>query len=133
LLAPAEEHGRLSWYQAPADAANGKWTEHVIDGDVDYIHTFKVGDVNRDGKLDVVTAEMHASGYQPDKPSQRRVSVYYNAGEGLNWKTQIVATTGSHNLRIADIDSDRDIDIIGANWAGPYKPVELWRSRLDPK
>jgi hypothetical protein len=133
LLAPAEEHGRLSWYQAPVDSARGKWIEHVIDPDVEYIHTFKVGDVNLDGKLDVVTAEMHKSGYQPDKPSRRRVSVYYNAGEGLNWKQQVVATTGSHNLRIADIDGDGDLDIIGVNWTAPDNPVELWRNRLDPK
>jgi hypothetical protein len=132
LLAPAEEHGRLSWYQAPADVVQDKWIEHVIDGDVDYIHTFKVGDVNRDGKLDVVTAEMHASGYHPDKPSRRRVSVYYNTGDGLDWKMQVVATTGSHNLRIADIDGDGDLDIIGVNWIAPDNPVELWRNRLDP-
>ena len=99
LLSPAEDHGRLSWYQAPADVAKGKWIEHVIDRDVTYIHTGKFGDVNRDGKLDVVTAEMHASGYHPDQPSRRRVSVYYNAGAGLGWKVQVVATTGSHNIR----------------------------------
>jgi hypothetical protein len=125
LLAPAEEHGRLSWYQAPADVSKGKWIEHVIDRDVDYIHTFKAGDVNSDGKLDVVATEMHASGYQPDKPSRRRVSVYDNAGEGLTWKMQIVATSGAHNLRTAEFDGDGDLDILGVNWTAPDNPVDL--------
>ena len=89
--------------------------------------------MNLDGELDVVTAVMHASGYHPDKPSRRRVSVYYNAGDGLDWKMQVVATTGPHNLRIADIDADGDLDIIGVNWIAPNNPVELWRNRLDPK
>jgi hypothetical protein len=132
LLAPAEEHGRLSWYEGPRDPANGRWEEHVIDADVIYIHTFKVADVDLDGDLDVVTAEMHASGYHPDKPSRRRISLYLNGDKGLTWTQQVVATTGAHNLRVADIDSDGDIDIIGANWSGPH-PVELWRNRLDPR
>jgi hypothetical protein len=133
LLAPAEEHGRLSWYEAPKDPAGGKWTEHVIDNDVEYIHTFKSADMNLDGSPDVVTAEMAQSGYQPNRPSRKRVSVYLNLGKGARWSHQIVATTGSHNLRIADIDNDGDIDIIGANWGGPYHPVEMWRNLLNPK
>jgi hypothetical protein len=39
-----------------------------------YIHTFKVVDMNRDGRLDVVTAEMEQS-------PQRRVTVYWNEGD----------------------------------------------------
>jgi len=133
LLSPAEDHGRLSWYEAPEDPIKGKWIEHVIDDDVDYIHTFKVADMNLDGMPDVVIAEMAESGYHPDKPSRRRISVYLNEGKGLKWRQQVVATTGLHNLRLADIDRDGDIDILGANWGGSYHPVELWRNRLDPK
>jgi hypothetical protein len=139
LLAPAEEHGRLSWYEAPSDPVNERWAEHVIDADVDYLHTFKVADMNLDGRPDVVTAEMHKSGYHPNKPSRRRVSVYRNEDSGSNWSQQVIAVTGLHNLRLGDIDSDGDVDIIGANWSGlgpnwsgPH-PMELWRNRLDPK
>ncbi|MCC6445850.1 MAG: VCBS repeat-containing protein [Armatimonadetes bacterium] len=133
LLSPAEDPGRLSWYEAPTDPASGKWIEHVIDEDVHYIHTFKVADMNLDGKLDVVTAEMAESGYHPDKPSRKRLCIYLNGGRGLKWRRQVVAVTGLHNLRLADIGSDGDIDIIGANWGGSYHPVKLWRNRLDPK
>ena len=131
LLAPAESHGRLSWYEAPADPIRGKWKEHVIDSDVDFIHTFKVADMNNDGHLDVVTAEMQQSGYHPEIHSRARVSVYINEGDSLHWRQQVVATTGGHNLRVGDIGSDGAIDIISANWGGKYAPLELWLNKLN--
>jgi hypothetical protein len=130
LMAPAEDHGRLSWYEGPRDPRHGIWDQHVIDDDVDYIHTFRSADVNNDGRLDVVTAEMHESGYHPDRPSRRRVSVYLNEGGGRRWSQEVIARTGSHNVRIADIGADGDIDIFGANWGGRHHPVEMWENEL---
>ena len=121
LFAPAESAGSLSWYEAPEDPVNGNWVEHIIDPQVSHIHTFKIADVNRDGQPDLVTAEMHQS-------KTRRVSVYYKDGNG--WKRQVLAVTGSHNLRVGDIGSDGDIDIVGANWGGEYHPLELWENKL---
>jgi hypothetical protein len=129
VLAPAETHGRIAWYQAPRDPAEGIWFEHVIDDDVDYIHGMAVADVDNDGALDVVAAEMHQSGYSPDKPSRRRVGFYRNERSG-KWSHQVLATTGSHNIRVGDIGADGDIDIVGANWGGPYHPVEMWENEL---
>jgi FG-GAP-like repeat len=122
LLAPAETSGRLVWYET-TDPKNGPWKEHVIADDVAYIHTFKTADVNRDGELDVVTAEMEQS-------PQRRVSIYFNEGKALRWRQQVVGRTGSHNLRVADIGNDGDIDIIGANHGnyGGDTPIDLWEN-----
>jgi hypothetical protein len=122
LLSPAESKGgRLSWYEAPADPESGKWIEHVIDPHVDFVHTFKVVDMNNDGELDVVTSEMEQSPH-------RRVSVYWNLGTGLKWRQQVISTDGSHNIRVADINHDGYPDIIGANhgnYGGPT-PLEVW-------
>ena len=126
VLAPAESSGRFSWYEA-VDPKTGPWIEHVINPSVSYFHTFKAADVDGDGDLDLVTAEMHQSS-DPDE-----VSVYRNGGGGLTWTQQVVATTGSHNLRIADIDADGDIDIVGVNWhesAADGAAVTLWRNLL---
>ena len=122
LLAPAETTGRLSWFET-ADPKKGPWIEHVIDEHVAFIHTFKTADVDKDGNLDVITAEMEQS---PEK----RVTVHYNRGHALRWEAQVVGRSGSHNLRVADIGNDGDIDIIGANHGnyGGATPVEMWEN-----
>src|SRR3989344_4224642 len=121
LLAPSEStNGRLSWYET-LDPKLDPWTEHVVDSSVEYIHTFKTADMDFDGTLDIVTAEMHQSA-DPDE-----VSVYHNQGAGLTWVQQVVANTGSHNIRLVDMGNDGDIDIMGANWL-PDSPIELWEN-----
>jgi hypothetical protein len=41
-----------------------------------------------------------------------------------------VSRTGAHNLRVADIGNDGDIDIVGANFGhnGGATPIELWEN-----
>lgn len=129
VLAPSESAGRLSWYSAERPRV-GPWTEHLVDGSVSYMHTFKTADMDRDGDLDLVTAEMHQSS-DPDE-----VSVYLNNRNGRAWTQQIVAKSGSHNLRVGDIDRDGDIDILGANWndsAPDSAVIRIWRNKLDPR
>jgi hypothetical protein len=129
VLGPSESTGKLGWYRAPANPTTGTWTEKIIDSTVAYLHTFKAADIDNDGDRDLVTAEMHQS-TNPDE-----VSVYHNNSGGATWTQQVVATTGSHNIRVADIGKDGDIDIIGANWndAAPDSAViRMWRNNLKP-
>jgi hypothetical protein len=127
IIAPAESQGRLTWYQAPENPTEtNNWKEHPIDTDISYIHTFKVADMDLDGDIDIVTAEMHQS-------ERRRVTVYHNLGDALSWEAQVIATTGSHNIRLADIDKDGDMDIVGANYNNDSPTngnIELWRNNI---
>lgn len=66
-------------------------------------------------------AEQHTS-------SEKRVMIYFNKGNGLEWERQVIGTTGSHSLCVADIDGDGAPDIIGANWTGDHQPIEMWQN-----
>ncbi len=129
-LSPAEPQGgryRISWFQAPVNPAD-IWTEHVIAPDVEsVIHFVGLEDMDGDGDSDLVSAHMH-QGNDPDD-----VTVYLNGGKGAHWLPQIVAVTGSHSMRLADIDQDGDIDMFGANWSGEHQTIELWQNRTCPQ
>jgi hypothetical protein len=121
-LAPSElakQEYKISWWEAPADPKGGAWREHVVAQPVEcVVHGIQGADIDLDGRMDIVFAEMH-QGADPDE-----VGVYLNRGG--KWEKQVIATTGSHDIHAADLDGDGDIDLFGANWSGPFTPVEVW-------
>jgi len=128
VLTPSELAGqryRISWFQSPGDPASDNWPEHVIDADVECVlHSLALADMDGDGHLDVVTAEMHQG-------KKREVIVFLNRGRGAKWVKQVVASGGSHNLVVADIAGKGRLDIFGANWdnrAPNHAVIEFWRN-----
>ncbi len=124
VLTPSEKAGssyRISWFEAPLDY-EGAWPEHIVDEKTETVHhSAQAVDMDNDGDVDIVTAEMHQGG-DPDE-----VKIYINgSGVGGGWTKKIVSVEGSHNLQVADIDGDGDMDMLGANWSGDSQAVELW-------
>lgn len=123
VLTPAELRGgefRISWFRTPP-TLEGKWTEHIVDLPVETVyHSVQLADMNGDGFTDIVTAEMH-QGRDPDE-----VAIYYNRINGTEWRKQVISETGSHLVQVGDINGDDIPDLMGANWSGPYQPIELW-------
>jgi hypothetical protein len=123
VLSPAETAGRryrISWFEAPRDPTL-EWAERVIDADVEAVHHFVgVADLDMDGRADVVSAMMH-SGKPPTE-----IKIYVNQDFGSSWHKQVLSTTGSHSMRIVDIDGDGDPDLFGANFGGENQNPELW-------
>ena len=131
VLTPTEKAAqtyKTAWYEAPDNPAESNWTEHIIDDNVQCVtHSFGVYDFDCDGKLDVFTAEME----QGDDPDE--VRIYFNGGSGISWTKKIISINGSHWNQFADIDSDGDIDIFGANHGSQGPPiVELWVNLTKP-
>jgi len=128
VLSPSEPAGsryRLSWFEAPRRTA-GTWVEHIVDSNVETVHHFvAAADMNNDSRMDIVSAQMH-QGENPDE-----VKIYYNDGDNKFTK-RVIATTGSHNMRLADFDRDGDVDIFGANWSGSNQYPELWVNQTCP-
>ena len=114
----------MSWFEAPSDPRKENWSEHIIAEPVEcVIHGLAAADINGDGAIDVVSAEMH-QGADPDE-----VAVYINRANGSSWTKQTISSRGSHFIRAADIGNDGDMDIIGANWSGSYQPIEMWENK----
>jgi hypothetical protein len=127
VLSPSElqkQFYKMSWFEAPSDPKKDNWTEHIIVEPIEcVIHGLATADINGDGMIDVVSSEMH-QGADPDE-----VAVFVNQAKGSAWKKQIISSRGSHLIRAADIGNDGDIDIVGANWSGPYQPIEMWENK----
>lgn len=126
ILSPAEPEGKryhISWFESP-ESENGEWREHIIDPDIETVHhSIAARDMNNDGSIDIVTAQMH-QGEDPDE-----ILVYWNRGKGANWEKKVIASTGSHSMRVADVDNDGDVDFFGANWSGDHQAIELWENQ----
>ncbi|OGD17800.1 MAG: hypothetical protein A2W03_14800 [Candidatus Aminicenantes bacterium RBG_16_63_16] len=133
VLSPSEPDGasqsyRISWFEAPHDpsAASANWVEHVIANDVETLYHFVgTGDFDKDGKVDIAVAKM----LQGTPPQE--VAIYLNKGEGTSWAKKVIAHTGSHSMRIIDIDGDGDLDLYGANHQ--ENRVNLWRNLISSK
>jgi hypothetical protein len=118
VVTRSEGKHRVSWFEPPQGSAGGLWTEHIVDDSVDFAHSLEVCDIDNDGRLDIVTAEMHQS-------DRKRVLVYRNLGKD-RWERTVVADTGSHKLRVAQVGPERAWGLLGANWSGDFQPLELW-------
>ena len=124
VLSVSEADGAIAWFEAPPGPSTEAWIRHDIDsGPLNGVHGFQVADFDGDGDLDVAAAEMHTS-------SKRRVAVYLNVGE--QWRQHKLSGAGSHNIRAGDIGADGDIDIVGKNYGGPGRVIELWENLSAP-
>lgn len=127
LVSPSEPEGktyRISWFEA-TQGPDAQWTEHVVDEPVEAVHHFiGAGDFNGDGHTDIFAAEMN-QGNDPDE-----VKVYLNGGDNETWSKQVLSSSGSHSMEVADFDGDKRDEVVGANWEiagheGGY-PVSIW-------
>jgi len=112
--------GGMIWWEAPIDRRSGEWIKHTIDGGFQSAHNVLVGDMDKNGSLDVIAAEMEQS-------AERRVSVFLNDGRG-NFSQQILSNSASHNPFVIDINGDGWLDLLSVNHGryGVPNPVELY-------
>ncbi len=90
------------------DGAGTAWTLHEIDADAFGAHTIRLGDINGDGRLDVVMAAYHLN----------VVGWYLNAGLGTPWALRLVfgPVNEAIGLDLSDMDADGDLDIVAGSF-----------------
>ena len=113
--------GGLIWWQAPSDRRNGTWTKHTIDPNMIDVHKIALGDMDRNGTLDIVVGEQ-------DQAPLDRVAVYYNDGTG-NLTPQIIANAKAHNICVGNvIGNNGELDILnsGHGYFNDSHPLQIF-------
>ncbi|UCG47656.1 MAG: VCBS repeat-containing protein [Phycisphaerales bacterium] len=106
----AEGAGGIFWWEN-ADGRATAWTQHTVDMNVTGARNAFPVDIDGDGDVDIVASE----------PDEYDIVWWENSSRnGKSWiKHPLEGYTGGARLVCAaDIDGDRDADIVGATWLG---------------
>lgn len=123
LFSSSEGTADVQWWTPSGSDPTSTWTSYTIVSALSSAHTLQTADMDRDGDIDVVIAQMHTS-------ADKEIAIYHNLnGEATSWQKQVIGNTGLHNGVVADIGNDGAYDIFGANWTG-NPPLYLWINQL---
>ncbi len=77
IVGAAHDYG-LWWYEQRVDAAGGRqWIRHEIDPDRSQYHDLALADIDRDGRLDLVTGKRYRAHQEHDPGSLDPVGLYW--------------------------------------------------------
>lgn len=126
VLSPAEAYRNgknhlLAWYRNPGGNLEGNWERHAIASGMNNLHTVKLGDMDGDGALDVVTGQAWG---------ETEVKIYFNDGTGKFPHQQVVTRgKGLYSGVLIDVEGDGDLDIAGQDTYAQQSSPYIYRSR----
>lgn len=125
------QQGKLAWYEQQGEPGSPlEWEEHLV-GVITGPMSLDVGDVDKDGDLDIVAGE-----HNIEEPSRAKAYFFENGdGRGTNWITHIIYIGDEHHdgTQLVDIDGDGDLDIISIGWTHPNVILYENRNNADEK
>jgi hypothetical protein len=125
LFSSSEDVAPIVWWERTGSDP-GEWVRHVIAESASSAHTLWSADLDLDGDLDVLAAELKRS----------RVTWYENLdGRGGQWRAEVIESRDGaiHNGIVVDLDGDGDQDLFGAGFTGQRTKATIFWNQLDPK
>lgn len=132
--------GRIVWLERPDDPTRGPWKARVVDELVNGIHGLLKGDVDRDGRVDLIANSAQPLGAFPDSAVWLRVPADPHATE--NWERHVFADRDapglSHYLGFGDVNGDGRPDLAMGAKGGPQDKsgkgewFAWWEAGSDP-
>jgi hypothetical protein len=130
VIAPGDGVGPLRRYECMGDPADTRsWHgQDVVDRPVVHGHSLQVGDLDSDGHVDIFAAEMaqwSEKAAKPDNP-EATARLFFGDGQG-HLRTQVLARgLGFHEVQVADLDGDGDLDILNKPYTWQTPRVDVW-------
>ncbi len=132
--------GLIFWLERPRDPLREQWRYHVIDdsqrGGVDGIHGLATGDVDGDGRPDLIGNSAQPNGHFPNSLAWFRIPPSPRTAE--RWERYIFADRDapglSHYFGFGDVNGDGRPDIASAAKIGPDGNwFAWWEQPKDPR
>ena len=108
--------GRVGWFDYDGES----WTEHLLADELYCPHSLQVGDLDGDGRPDVLVGEM--AHRHNDDPV---LYAFVNRGDGTFDRQVLAEGVETHEAKLVDVDDDGRLDVVSKSY-GPRKHVDVW-------
>ncbi len=120
----AHDYGLLYFQQGP----NEQWTKSIIDDSWSQGHAVTLVDLNKDGKLDVVTGKRFMAHNGKDPGERESLGIYWYEGINvkgkIDWVRHVIdyggRTGAGMQIPVADLDGDGDLDFAVGGKSGVF-------------
>jgi hypothetical protein len=95
---------RVAWFEN-VDGKGRNFTMHQLDQGLGWLHTISASDFDNDGDLDLYVGKNAGTQW-----------IWENDGKGHFTKHTAALDFRGHDARVADVDCDGDLDVVGSPW-----------------